>query len=142
MIQGIKQGILDKLYALYGDEKSYLYDEQEQGFMPGSFWVIETSGAQEQVVGQRYLRTEHIDVRYYGTEAGGTAELHGIADALTDALKYVTEDEGLVRGENMNYQIEDGVLHFFVDYRVHLWKQKERVPYMETLEQVQHLKEG
>lgn len=142
MIQGIKQGILDKLYALYGDEKSYLYDEQEQGFEPGSFWVIETSGAQEQVVGQRYLRTEHIDVRYYGTEAGGTAELHGIADALTDALEYVTDDEGLVRGENMNYQIEDGVLHFFVDYRVHLWKQKERVPYMETLEQVQHLKEG
>ena len=42
----------------------------------------------------------------------------------------------------MNYQIEYGVLHFFVDYRIHLWKQKERVPYMETLEQIQHVKEG
>ena len=127
MIQGIKQGVLDALHALYGDAKTYLYDEEEQGFVPGSFWIVELSGAQEQVVGQRYLRTEHLDVRYYGTEEGGTEELHAIADDLANALEYVTDDAGL---------------HFFVDYRIHLWKQKERVPYMETLEQIQHVKEG
>lgn len=142
MIQGIKQGVIDALHARYGDAKTYLYDEEEQGFVPGSFWIVELSGAQEQVVGQRYLRTEHLDVRYYGTEDGGTEELHAIADDLTDVLEYVTDDAGLIRGENMNYQIEDGVLHFFVDYRIHLWKQKEKVPYMETLTQIQHVKEG
>jgi len=57
----------------------------------------------------------------------------GVAEQLLDALEVIQLSDGdLVQGTTMNYSIQDGVLHFFVDYNVFL---KKDVPLeeMETL---------
>ena len=57
----------------------------------------------------------------------------GVATQLYDALEFVQLLDGdLVQGTAMNYSIQEGVLHFLVDYNVFL-KKELTLDEMETL---------
>ena len=41
----------------------------------------------------------------------------------------------LIRGTQMSYEIIDGVLHFFVNYDIFVYKQSNVLPTMEDMEE-------
>jgi hypothetical protein len=63
-----------------------------------------------------------------------------VQERLEDCLEYIIHhdsqsdvDGGLIRGTEMHGEIVDGVLSFFVNYDFYVYKDKESLPYMETL---------
>lgn len=139
MIQEIKNGIAEKLYDAY--EYGIFFDELEQGFTAPCFWVVNTSVIHTHVVNRRYMQVNNFDIHYFPENPADTSELEAVAEVLTFALEYINAGDGQLRGENMSYEIQDGVLHFNVTYRNWIWKLKEEVPKMQTLTQIQKVKE-
>ena len=136
----LAEGIISQLYQTFGGEYEYHRDELEQDFSAPAFWVHKTSTTHEHIVGRRYFQTHNCDIQYFpaADRSASTDELDEVADALTMSMEYVEAGDVKLRAHDVSYQVEDGVLHFFVSYDTCIWKEKERVPFMETLTQIQH----
>ena len=138
----LAEGIIAQLYQTFGDGYEYHKDELEQDFTAPAFWVHKTSTTHAHIVGRRYFQTHNYDIQFFpaAERSNSTDELDLVADTLTMSMEYIDAGAGKLRAHDVSYQVEDGVLHFFVSYDSWIWKEKERVPYMETLTQIQHTK--
>lgn len=111
-------------------------DEVQQGLKPGDFNIILITSSQTQIVGERYRRAPLFDVLYY--PKNGREECYDIADRLSLVLNVISLPEGdLIRGTGLDFEIIDGVLHFYVRYTHYVCRTDPGDP-METLE----LKQG
>lgn len=116
-------------------------DQLPQGFEEPCFFILTLRSNQKQIVGDRYYREHSFDVHYFPKSQHCPArEINEIADRLFMALEYVPLPDGLARGTDMRREVQDGVLHFFVNYNVFVLKQNDPIPRMRTLRQVQKLK--
>lgn len=71
-----------------------------------------------------------------------SSPLQSLDAAAKQQLEFITLPNGdLVHGTGMNYEIVDGVLHFYVNYNLTLIKPTENTP-METLAVDVGTKEG
>jgi len=103
-------------------------EEIKQGFEEPCFFVKLFPVSQGQVVGRRYKRMHSFDIHYFGES---NEEMHDIADQLYDRMEYIPVNEDLLRGTKMNHEIVDDVLHFFVNYDFHVYKE---IPVEELME--------
>ena len=60
------------------------------------------------------------------------AECHAVAERLEFCLEWITVTGDLVRGTKMKYEVVDGVLNFFVNYDLFVYKVADSIP-MEDL---------
>lgn len=125
-----------------------IYEEaMGQGQTAPCFFVQLIAPTYDRMGGRRYKRTYPFDVHYFpnqpkeGEADKRIAEMHAVAEQLYDCLAYVALDDGLIRGSNLRYEIIDGVLHFFIDYTIHMIRQAEEVPLMNRLEQKGDIKD-
>ncbi len=129
--QKILDGITLALHEQWPESHIYC-DEVEQGLVPGDFNVILITSSQRQLVGGRYRRIPLFDVLYYPKK--GREECYEIADALSLLLNLISLPEGdLLRGTGIDFEVVDGVLHFYVRYN-HVIYRGEKGEIMETLE--------
>ncbi len=109
-----------------------------QGFQEPCFYVKLLEASHEKAVDRRYVRTHSFDVHYFDTT---NAALHGMAEQLYDCLEQITTPAGaLLRGRAMRHEIQDAVLHFFVQYDLHVMRERPAAPLMQQLEQEGYLK--
>ena len=59
--------------------------------------------------------------------------MYEMGDLLYPLLEVLQLEEQILQGSEMNFEIIDGVLHFFVDYKVFVYRQTEPDVYMEKL---------
>ena len=112
-------------FAVYGDSV-------KQGLETPCFLLFPVKVAQKRIVGARYTRNLTLDVRYFG--GGDEDDVRDIEQRLFDALEIVAlPGGGYARGSGMHGRTEDGILHFFVEYNVFLFKTEEK-DIMEDLE--------
>lgn len=120
--------------AIYGESMG-------QGQTAPCFFVRLVAPTYDRMGGRRYKRTYPFDVQYFPNEPKEgeadtrVAEMHAVAEQLYDCLDYVALEDGLIRGSKLRYEIIDGVLHFFINYDIHMVRQAEEVPLMSRLEQ-------
>lgn len=106
------------------------------------FFVHLASVAQDREHDRRYKRSHSFDIRFFPAASGSAvAEAHDVADELYDGMEAVLLDDGVMRGTNMRHELTDGVLHFFVDYRIHMMRLKPEAPKMQTLKQEGFMRE-
>lgn len=116
-------------------------DEPEQGLSPPYFLIVNLMNAEAHNFGDRYRREYSFDIHYFPEDAAKPArEAAAAGEALFLALEYITVNGSLIRGTDMQHQLIDGVLHFFVKYSVFIRKLKDPAPYMEILDQRQRVK--
>jgi hypothetical protein len=135
------KGVAKRIYDVFGKDAKVYTDKVPQGFSEPCFFVHLISCAQQHIVNWRYLRTYSFDVHYFPKERQAAGELARTASSLLLALEYVKLFGGLLRASSMRYEISDGVLHFFVDYKMFVVKKHGRDAPMQRLVQVQKLKE-
>lgn len=132
----IKIAILEKLKEQFPEYKRYS-DEIKQGFQAPCFFLATINNQSEQkTIGKRYMRTISFDLRFFppkDTECRNNERMYEIGDLLYMLLEIVRIPEQLVYGSDMHFEIVDGVLHFFVDYKVFVYRQIEMDAYMEKL---------
>lgn len=107
-------GIAQSIDCVFGDYEIY-EDEVEQGLNAPCFLISEIDNSLKLVLGNRYLSSHSFDIHYFPKE-NHVREMHQVSDALFGTLEYINTEEGLIMGSNLRSNIQDGVLHFFVDY--------------------------
>ncbi|RXZ77251.1 hypothetical protein EBB07_33810 [Paenibacillaceae bacterium] len=120
-------------------------EEIKQNLDPPSFFIKLFPVNHTRKLGRRYMRQHTFDVHYFpqgfdaDDQVAENEEMHGVAESLYDRLEYI-ECNGLIRGTKMRHEIINGVLHFFVDYNIHLMRDKKDGPVMQVMVQEGHVK--
>ena len=134
-------GVMTRLRDTFGEDTTVYFDEVKQELNEPCFFVRTLEVSQELVVRNRYWRVYHLDIEYHPEDRQQTArEIADVANAMLMAMEYIHIGENLTRGTNIRYEVQDKVLHFFVDYDFFVFKVLEKEEYMETLTQTQYVK--
>ncbi|MBR1697093.1 MAG: hypothetical protein IJ712_02575 [Anaerovibrio sp.] len=134
-------GVMTRLRDTFGEDTTVYFDEVKQELNEPCFFVRTLEVSQELVVRNRYRRIYHLDIEYHPEDRQQTArEIADVANVMLMAMEYIHIGENLTRGTNIRYEVQDKVLHFFVDYDFFVLKVLEEEEYMETLTQTQYVK--
>ena len=121
-------------------------EEIRQNLDPPNFFVKLFPVSNTREFGRRYLRRHSFDIHYFppdptpGQQDDSNHQMHAMAEQLYNSMEYIEINGSLCRGEAMNHEIIDGVLHFFVDYNFHVMRVAPTGPVMQTLEQEGYVK--
>lgn len=137
-INDVRDGIIAAIKSKH--PASSVYDEEiKQGLRPNSFRVKMLTGDQRKLMGRRHRRAHSFDVHYF---SDSDTEQQTTAEGLYGALGYIETPAGKVRATNMQHELVDDVLHFFVDYDFHVMREKDPETSMKTLKQEANFKNG
>ena len=138
MEQNIIKGMLKTLSDVYGlDYKYYADVDVEQGLQEPCFFVKSLITSQTPYPSQRLYRQYSFDVQYFPSASNNNKEMREIGEELFSVFEILELLDGLtIRAVNMRHEIQNGILHFFVDYNVFLDIDKDDVEDMEILEHI------
>ncbi|WP_313524824.1 phage tail terminator family protein [Anaerotignum sp.] len=122
--QAIRREFPETTYKIYTEKT-------EQDLKRPCFFILCVNQRREAKLNERFRLNSSFDIQYFpyvGNVEGGET-----AGKLWLVLEWVTIDDALIRGSSMNYKIEDGILHFFVDYNVSMDRKKEPNVFMEEV---------
>lgn len=134
----VRTGVMKALAAVFPDIDRYA-EEIKEGLTPPCFFIGVLEPSHEQELGRRYTRDIPFDIHYFSET---NKDRINMAEQLTSILETVQAGESQVRGMNISWQIVDEVLHFFITYRMQVWKQQPVYPAMQTLDVEEALKNG
>lgn len=136
MLNKIITGISQKLDEEFNTEENQEYtiytEDVEQGLEEPCFFIFSLKPSSKQLVGNRYERQYPFDIHYFPKNEDSNNEINEVTERLFAALEYI-EVDGLARGTNVNAEIVDDVLHFFVDFNMIVRKEVEPVETMGSL---------
>lgn len=134
MLNRVIEAISIKLNLVFGDAYTIETESIKQGLKEPCFFILSLSPSQTQIIGKRYLRRQPFDIHYFPSTEDKNEEMNDVADRLYDALEYVAMLDGdVLRGADLNHQIVNGVLHFFVNYNMYVHKVEVPSDYMEDV---------
>lgn len=142
MLVSIINGIVNKLSEMYEEEYAIYTDFVEQDFKEPCFYIHLVNGSNTQELCSRYKRNYSFDIVYFPRNANQIDELCEISEQLYLYLETISIHNGLITGSGMNHHIEDGVLHFLVDYKPMVMVVQEEQDKMEILEWNGEVKDG
>lgn len=134
-ITKLKQAVVDLLkdqfpdYAVYGEG-------QPQTNSQRYFLVDLKSMSQTKQLNKRYYREHRFDIQFSTDQ-----QITEVLEQLYQCLSYLPYGDGVVSGTRMNQELEDGVVHVYVNYNFRLVEQLELEPQMQNLKQEEFLNE-
>jgi len=126
----VRAGVVQALEQAFPEMQIY-GEENKEGFATPCFFVKLLEPTHSQELNRRYLRVLPFEVLYY-TETD--SERIAMAEQLAGVLETIRVNDRPLIGTNMSWKVEEEVLHFFVTYRMHVWKQQPDDPLMQTLQ--------
>lgn len=135
-IDDVRKGIMIKINSFRDKNTTQMYDEKmEQNFKEPCFFIKELKSNQNREFGNRYKRGHFYVIHYFSDpdSESKNQDMRKMAETLYDNLEYIEVSGKLVMGQDMNHEIIDGVLHFFVKYPFFVYKETEPIPTMETI---------
>ena len=137
VVNEIIQGIANKIALLYKDKGQYpIYtDRKLQNLEKPCFFIKVLNGEEKKEIGlkDRFYRGDvmrntsleedllSIVIIGYAMDED-TEVLNDMSDTLYE-LEYIElSDKSKIRADKLNHKIEDGILHFFIDYKLFIKK--------------------
>lgn len=118
MVNEMLKGISTQLYDVFGDDYKYYVENVEQKLTKPCFTIDSIMSLQRSRSRVLYDRTIPVVVHYFSNEKQKTKEdCYDKAELIIEALEYVPFHGALIRGEDINYQINEDVLQVFITYR-------------------------
>ena len=134
MLNEILQGAAGAIRAAFGEAEIYR-DEVRQGLSPPCFFLGVLKPGFTPLLGRRSLYRCPLDIQYFPETPEDLGALYAAAETLAGALEFIVLPDGsIAHGTGMDFEVEDGVLHFFVTYSATLLRPADPAPMMETLE--------
>lgn len=135
MLDEILQAVAAALYGAYGDKAEIFRDEIRQGLRPPCFFLGVLQPDITPLLGRRSLYRCPLDIQYFPPDPQSPGPSYAVAEELAGLLRFISLPDGSkLQGRGINFELEDGVLHFFVTYALTLLRPADPVPAMETLE--------
>lgn len=133
MINSIIEAISITLNGEFGDSYKTYTQDVKQGLNEPCFFVVCINPTHRLFRGKRYFKENQFCIQYFPQhKQRANEECNAVADRLFFCLEYVTVTGDLVRGTKMRSEIVDGILNFFVNYDLFVYKEAEETP-MEEL---------
>lgn len=141
MIRLLVESISIQLEAAFGEDYT-IYDESiEQGLKEPCFFIQCLNPTEELFFWKRYFRQNQFCIQYFPEDKmHGKQECYAVGERLLSCLEYLDVSGDLVMGTKRKYEVVDGILHFFVNYDLFVYKVAESVPVMEEVSSETHVK--
>lgn len=135
MIKKVIDGICLAIASKFGDDCEIYTESIKQGLKDGSFSIVCLNPTNTRYLGDRYFRTNPFCIHYFPKTNEPRAEFLEVIEKLYDALEIIEVGGDLIRGTNMTNEMDEDVLHFFVNYDFFVIQKNEEQSFMEHLEQ-------
>ena len=119
MINKLRIAIAKGIESIKQNPDIYL-DKLPQGCNAPCFFIRVLSVTDRQKLFKHYEITVSFDVMYYPDETMHctNSQLHEVARELMYGIEYLYVDaDTIIRGNNISYEVQDSVLHFFISYK-------------------------
>ncbi len=141
MINLLTGSISRSLADEFGERYQTYQEESKQGLREPCFFIQCLNPTSRLFLGKRYFRKNQFCIQYFPEDEGGkNGECHAVAERLFSCLEYLEVGGDPVMGTKMRYEVVDGILHFFVNYDLFVYKVAESVPAMEEVSSETHMK--
>lgn len=128
----VRNGVISTLDQWFPEKRIY-GEEISQGFQEPCFFVKIFPSSEKRIVGNRFKRFHAFDIHYFSDAVDVNDDFNDMAEQLYTVLEYITVNGDLYTGTQMEHEIVDNVLHFFVHFNVVVYKEQPPVPLMESL---------
>ena len=126
--------VVEALFEEFGSGYEIYTEKVEQGLQEPCFLVRCLDPTKNLHIGRCYLRTNQFSIQYIPSTATTHEECMMVLERLFECLEYLTVNDKLIRGTNLNGQITDGILTFLVNYDGFVLKETEAAEDMESLQ--------
>ncbi|MBA9087475.1 hypothetical protein FHR92_003960 [Fontibacillus solani] len=139
MINKIVDAISVSLNEAFGDDYEIYTESVEQGLQEPCFSISCLNPTNNLFRNKKYFRTNLFCIQYFPKSIEPKAECNAVLERLYDCLELITivENEttsSLTRGTRMKGEVVNGVLSFFVNYNMFVYKVEVPADEMESLE--------
>jgi hypothetical protein len=119
MINDLIAGAAMALNGAFGDDCKIYKNDVEQGLEEPCFLILTLNPSRTPMPNRRYLLRHPFDIHFFPARPDDNGALHDAAERMADALEVITLANGdTVRGTDVNFTVQDRVLHFFISYNV------------------------
>lgn len=105
----------------------------EQELEPPCFLVEKIDGGLQKKLGRRYQDNNYFDIKYLTETKKPAIEHLEVEEKLYSCLEYIEIDGIPTKGTDLKGRVIDGVLHFFVNYNFHVFKQTQQEEPMQKM---------
>ena len=135
MVNDILDAITTQLGQTFGNSYHYYVENVEQDLQKPCFTVDMLEPRERSINYNRYKRTMPMVVHYFNEERDtNKKDCYAMGERLIDCLEYLNFKDTILRGENISWQLVDGVLQVLLTYTFDTEKVKE-LDNMEFLEE-------
>ena len=116
MLNDIVKGVSKKLTGEFKGYRIYQNDVK-QGLKLPCFFVSVLKPDISPLGRNRFMSRNSLDVMFFPEDERDNVKMCEVAEKLVWLLEFITLPDGdLLHGANKSWQIEGGILHFFVDF--------------------------
>ena len=141
MINEVRKGITDAIYAAFGDDYDIHTEASMQDMTEPAFFVRCISPSLPTQITGRRKATLLFVIQYFAESAEQKQEMNDVFEKLTECLELIETDGKLVRGGEECKDISDGVLTANAEYTLFLTRQEVEA-YMEEYEMKGEVTDG
>ena len=136
MVNKLLNAITKQLGTTFGTNYTYYVEDVKQDLRRPSFVAGLITPTERSRNAVQYDRTMPVVIHYFGVnKANIKKECYAIAEETIEALEYLPYEGGLLRGENISWQmVEDDVLQIFITYT---FRTQKVIP-MTPMEEFEH----
>jgi hypothetical protein len=118
MVNSILNAVTKQLGTTFGKGYRYYVDDVEQGLVKPCFHADVILPLQRSKSPVLYDRTMPIVVHYFSdSKTELKKDCYSMAERVLECLEYIPFENTILRGEDISWQITDGVLQIFITYR-------------------------
>ena len=118
MVNDVLDAITKQLGQTFGSSYRYYVENVEQDLQKPCFTVDMLEPRERSINYKRYRRTMPVVVHYFNEERDtNKKDCYSMAERLVECLEYLTFKDTVLRGENISWQLVEGVLQVLLTYR-------------------------
>ena len=134
MVNLILNAVTKQLGTRFGDSYHYYVEDVEQGLIKPCFTADVLIPLQRSRSAVLYDRTMPLVIHFFtDSKTNKKKECYSIAEQAVECLEYLPFENTLLRGEDISWEIVEGVLQIFVTYKFITKKVTAELDTMETL---------
>ncbi|MDD3049720.1 MAG: hypothetical protein PHR06_01090 [Candidatus Cloacimonetes bacterium] len=122
MINSIIDSISISINTEFGDSYEIYTENIEQGLKEPCFSILCLNPTNELFLGKRYYRTNQFCIQYFPSTDDKSSECNNVIERLFDCLEFIIVTGDLTMGTKMKGEVVDGVLNFFINYDMFVYK--------------------
>lgn len=127
VVNRIISAISTAIFTEFGEGYEVYKESVPQDLQEPCFSVMSLNPTNDQFLGKRYFRQNLCCIQYFPATNKPKQECNGVTERLYDCLEIIYLDKTIpTRGTQMNAEFNDGVLSFFVNYDMFVYKQEEK----------------